>query len=536
MVKEDTPSVDFEASRVVDETDAREVEGDALMSQSTEELPVPEGSILKTILVRGNGPESPGLGASVIINYVGSHRSTDGVSSVDSKQEGFCFTLGSSSEGVSALWNRALMTMKKKEKSKFIFREKKKQLNEEAIKNKVSKEKKEEEVEYEIELVSWTNSQNVTADGGVSKVVLQEGSGAETPGSLSLCFVSYFLKTPDGTCVVGDEDVSKVDTATLGLFSVDTIEGIAEVLKSMKKGERARVRLARMYSRKDKVLEGEIELLDFQESPDVSTMSVEAKLDYGNQLKDIGNNLLKNDLLRRARNFYEEGANVFQNIEKLKEKEDEDQSKEMSSGDKESEGDEGKVEGNNKDTESDGKKKDSESQRIFQLYIQCKLNLALCALKQADYLMAITVCSEVIALDDHNVKALFRRAQAYSFLKEHGEALRDLSHIVRQEGKTSAVVAKLIKEVKQARERERKAQARTFGGMFEKLHLLSDDDTSPRVQSPLTPPQPTENHQDSVRRLLVVLFSILVVVFAVVVGGLIGLFDFSRLAKHSASS
>jgi len=53
------------------------------------------------------------------------------------------------------------------------------------------------------------------------------------------------------------------------------------------------------------------------------------------------------------------------------------------------------------------------------------------------------------------VKALFRRAQAYHALKDFDEALEDLKAVIEKEGKTTAVVAKLLKERKEREERKR---------------------------------------------------------------------------------
>lgn len=52
------------------------------------------------------------------------------------------------------------------------------------------------------------------------------------------------------------------------------------------------------------------------------------------------------------------------------------------------------------------------------LKITCNLNIAACKLKLKDYKEAERLCTEVLEIDSKNVKALYRRAQAYIHLVE----------------------------------------------------------------------------------------------------------------------
>lgn len=47
------------------------------------------------------------------------------------------------------------------------------------------------------------------------------------------------------------------------------------------------------------------------------------------------------------------------------------------------------------------------------LKISCNLNNAACKLKLRDYKQAVKLCTKVLDADSKNVKALYRRAQAY---------------------------------------------------------------------------------------------------------------------------
>lgn len=56
---------------------------------------------------------------------------------------------------------------------------------------------------------------------------------------------------------------------------------------------------------------------------------------------------------------------------------------------------------------------DEEKQQAKVLKVTCNLNNAACKLKLKDYRQAEKLCSKVLELDSKNVKALYRRAQAY---------------------------------------------------------------------------------------------------------------------------
>ncbi|XP_053616221.1 peptidyl-prolyl cis-trans isomerase D [Plodia interpunctella] len=79
--------------------------------------------------------------------------------------------------------------------------------------------------------------------------------------------------------------------------------------------------------------------------------------------------------------------------------------------------------------------------------LQCHLNLAACYKKLEDHNACIKSCNEVLAIEAHNEKALYRRAQANFVLKNYDAALSDL----RQADKVcpnNRAVQKLLEEVR----------------------------------------------------------------------------------------
>ncbi|XP_059058456.1 peptidyl-prolyl cis-trans isomerase D-like [Achroia grisella] len=78
---------------------------------------------------------------------------------------------------------------------------------------------------------------------------------------------------------------------------------------------------------------------------------------------------------------------------------------------------------------------------------QCRLNLAACYIKLANYRNCIKSCNEVLELETHNEKALYRRAQANFALKNYDKALSDLK-MAEKVSPNNKAVQKLLDEVR----------------------------------------------------------------------------------------
>ena len=125
-------------------------------------------------------------------------------------------------------------------------------------------------------------------------------------------------------------------------------------------------------------------LKDGKESWD---MSFDEKLAAGQQYKEQGNVFFKAQQVGRASRLYKEAIEFFR---------------------------------------YDTSFSDDEKKRANELKLPCHLNFAACALKQKDYRVARDNCDKALAIDANNVKALFRRAQAFSGTFDHELAQRDL--------------------------------------------------------------------------------------------------------------
>ncbi|XP_019716011.1 mitochondrial import receptor subunit TOM34 [Hippocampus comes] len=80
-------------------------------------------------------------------------------------------------------------------------------------------------------------------------------------------------------------------------------------------------------------------------------------------------------------------------------------------------------------------------------------NRALCYLALKRYHDAVGDCGAALAIDGANVKALYRRAQAYKELKEVKSCIRDLNKLLEVEPNNTAAI-KLLQEVQQQEQQQ----------------------------------------------------------------------------------
>ncbi|KAG5473509.1 hypothetical protein LSCM4_03578 [Leishmania orientalis] len=100
-----------------------------------------------------------------------------------------------------------------------------------------------------------------------------------------------------------------------------------------------------------------------------------------------------------------------------------------------------------------------------EISLSCYLNIASCSVKLGLWKNAVNNCTHALELVPDHPKALFRRGQAYSALKEYKEAVADLekAKVVSQDD--PAVVAELNK-AKAALESEKAKEKKMFAKMF----------------------------------------------------------------------
>jgi len=103
-----------------------------------------------------------------------------------------------------------------------------------------------------------------------------------------------------------------------------------------------------------------------------------------------------------------------------------------------------------------------------QIYHAAHLNIALCFLKIGDATECINHCDKVLAENEQNVKALFRRGQAKQNIGDNDEAMKDFSKVLQLEPDNKAAAAGVQQCKAKAKEQMQKDKA-LFGNMFEKF-------------------------------------------------------------------
>jgi FK506-binding protein 4/5 len=339
-----------------------------------------DGGIIKKIVTEGENWENPKDPDEVLVKYEA--RLENGT--VISKSDGVEFTVkdGYFCPAIA----QAIKTMKKSEKvlltvkPQYGFGEKGRPASGEegAVPANAT-------LHIDLELVSWKAVTEIGDDKKITKKILKEGEGYEKPNEGAVVKVKLIGRLQDGTVFTkkGHEE----EEFEFRTDEEQVIVGLDRAVMSMKKGEIALVTIPPEHafssteSRQDLAVVPanstviyEIELVSFVKEKESWDLNNAEKLEAAGKKKEEGNALFKSGKYARASKRYEKAA---------------------------------------KSIEFDSSFSDEEKKESKLLKISCNLNNAACKLKLKDYKEAEKLCTKVLELDGKNVKALYRRAQAY---------------------------------------------------------------------------------------------------------------------------
>nr|ABK95085.1 unknown [Populus trichocarpa] len=410
-----------------------------------------DGGIFKKIIVEGEKWDNPKDLDEVFVKYEA--RLENGT--VVSKSDGVEFTVG---EGYFCpALAKAVKTMKKGEKvlltvkPQYGFGENGRTAagDEGAVPPNAT-------LEIMLELLSWKTVSDVMKDKKVMKKILKEGEGYERPDDGTVVQVKLIGKLEDGTIFVkkGHEEEPPFE------FKIDeeqVIDGLDRTVKTMKKGEVALVTIQPEYafgrseSQQDlatvpvnATVYYEVEMISFTKEKESWDMNTQEKIEAAGKKKEEGNAWFKAGKYERASRRYEKAAKFI---------------------------------------EYDSSFTDEEKQQSKVLKISCKLNNAACKLKLKDYKEAEKLCSKVLELDGQNVKALYRRAQAYIQLVDLDLAEIDIKRALEIDPDNRDV--KLENKILKDKVREyNKKEAQFYSNIFAKMNKLEQTNSTVNRQNP----------------------------------------------------
>nr|GEW06799.1 70 kDa peptidyl-prolyl isomerase-like [Tanacetum cinerariifolium] len=424
--------------------------------------------LTKKLIRRGIGFLTPEFGDEPTVHYVGSL--VDGTTFISTRDKGVPFTFKVDQDQICRGFDQAILTMKKGEISLFTLPP---DLGFGALgtdgvpPNSV--------IQFEIELISWITVVDVCKDGGILKRVVNKGGHTGKPGDLDEVKVRYevtlldgvtigespeegvefYLKDGhfclalpsaiktmtkgekvnlivqpqyafgDGTYISAQWVVKKIikvgegalpanegasvtirykamledgtvfekkgyDGETPFNFITDeeqVIAGLDQAVATMKKGEQAILTISHEYGYGIEEVKCdlavippfstvvyEVEVIDFEKEKALWEMATNEKIEAAGKKKEEGNVLFKSGKYQRAAKKYDRAVDYVN---------------------------------------EDGVFGDDDQKLIKSLRVSCWLNGAACSLKLNDYQEAIKLCSKVLDVEFYNVKALYRRAQAY---------------------------------------------------------------------------------------------------------------------------
>jgi FK506-binding protein 4/5 len=415
-----------------------------------------DGGIFKKILKEGEKWENPKDPDEVLVKYEA--KLEDG--SVVSKSEGVEFTV---QEGhFCPALSKAVKTMKKGEKvlltvkPQYGFGEKGKAAagNEGAVPPNAT-------LNITLELVSWKTVSNVTDDKKVVKKILKEGEGYERPNEGAVVKLKLIGKLQDGTIFVKkDHSDNEEDLFEFKTDEEQVIEGLDRAVTTMKKGEAALLTVAPEYAfgsseskqelavvPPDSTVSYEVELVSFVKDKESWDMNTEEKIEAAGKKKEEGNALFKAGKYVRASKRYEKAAKYI---------------------------------------EYDTSFSEEEKKRSRALKITCNLNNAACKLKLKDYKQAEKLCSKVLELESTNVKALYRRAQAYMNVSDLDLAELDIKKALEIDPDNREVKLE-YKVLKEKVKENNKRDAKFYGNMFAKLNKMQPFDANNAIPKETEP-------------------------------------------------
>ncbi|CAE5972171.1 unnamed protein product [Arabidopsis arenosa] len=304
-------------------------------------------------------------------------------------------------------------------------------------------------LEINLELVSWKTVSEVTDDNKVMKKILKEGEGYERPNEGAVVKVKLIGKLQDGTVFLKKGHGENEEPFEFKTDEEQVVDGLDRAVMKMKKGELALVVIDPEYAfgsnesqqelavvPPNSTVTYEVDLLTFDKERESWDMSTEEKIEAASKKKEEGNSKFKAGKYALASKRYEKAVKFI---------------------------------------EYDTSFSEEEKKQAKALKVACNLNDAACKLKLKDYKQAEKLCTKVLELESTNVKALYRRAQAYMEMADLDLAEFDVKKALEIDPNNREVKLEQ-RRLKEKMKEFNKKEAKFYGNMFAKLTKESSKD------------------------------------------------------------
>lgn len=402
-----------------------------------------DGGIIKRILEQGKRDRQPSELDEVLVTY--QIMQPDGSIVAETPEDGTAFYI-KDGHLISAL-PKAIKTMKVGEKANLNVQSQYWCNGLERKANDMfSSIPRSSSLSINLELISFKPVIDVCGDSKVIKKILEEGESLVSADEGAAVMVRYIAKLENGTIFEkrGFDGEASLEFVT---DEEQVILGLDRAAMTMKKGEQALLTIRPDYGfgelevKRDfatvppsSTLVYEIEMVDFVKEKAPWELSSTERIEAAGKKKEEGNNLFKSGKYLRAGKKYDKAADYVS---------------------------------------EEGPFGDEEMKLAKALRVQCWLNGAACNLKLNNFKEAINLCSKVLDVEFNNVKALFRRAQAFIENADLDLAELDLKKALELDPENREV--KMIqKRLKQLQTENNRRDAKMYANMFSRLTKDTD--------------------------------------------------------------
>ncbi|PON90380.1 Peptidyl-prolyl cis-trans isomerase, FKBP-type [Trema orientale] len=366
---------------------------------------------------------------------------------------------------------------------------------------------------FDIEMISWSIIRDVTGDGGILKKITKEGDGWATPRDGDEVLVKYEMKLENGSVI------SKSEGDEFYINDDYVCPAISRAVKTMRRGEKAELAVKFSYGFRE-IITGTTDMYGDVPLP-ASTMTIQLELVSWKSVVDItGDKKVVKKIIKAGEGF--DHPNEGSLVKVIYVGKNEDGSAFERKGSEEEphaffcleeqinegldraimtmkKGEQARVTIDAeylssfdvsrmvsqcsvvhyevqltdftkaaKYVEFDHSFTDNEKCLAEALRLSCHLNNAACKLKMEECLDASRLCTKVLEADPFNIKALYRRSQAYLRISELEKAKADIERALRIDPNNRDV--KLVhKELKEKQREYVKYQSEIFSTMLAKM-------------------------------------------------------------------